>query len=364
MDPSSRKSFDQIVLATLLAVVVTACTKSASPPPPRPSPPIVGVDLSFMAEMEAGGAEWKDAQGNPVDLLAFCATQGVNTIRLRLWVDPIAGHSTLNEVLAVAQRARQAGLGIWLAVHYSDQWADPGQQVTPAAWQGLAWPELKAQVEDYTALVAQTIQPHILQIGNEVNAGFLFPEGQITTTDTGFIQLMEAGLRGGQRGYPAAKTMIHYAGIAGSHYFLERIALLQPDLVGLSYYPWWHGYPPAVALDSMVALQEAFGIPIVVAETSYPFTLNWNDQTHNVVGLPGQLLSDYPASISGQRAYLMQWAGAVKSKQLHGWCYWGTEWHAWKGPNSQEGSSWENQALFDFDGQAVAGWDAFKASLP
>jgi arabinogalactan endo-1,4-beta-galactosidase len=317
-----------------------------------------------MAEMEQGGTGWKDAQGADIELLPWCKAQGVNTVRLRLWVDPVSGHSTLPEAVAVAQRAHQAGLRIWLAVHYSDQWADPGQQVTPVAWQNLNFGQLLAQVESYTQQVAQAVQPDILQVGNEINAGFLFPFGQITTTDTGFVQLLEAGLRGARTGYPAAQTMIHYAGIAGSRAFLARLVHLEPDLWGLSYYPWWHGSNPEWALDSMQALQQNLNIPVVVAETAYPFTLNWQDQTHNVVGLAGQLLSGYPASEAGQRNFVMHWANAVQTRKLAGWCYWGAEWTAWKGPNSQVGSSWENLALFDFDGRAVPAWDAMKASTP
>jgi len=130
---------------------------------------------------------------------------------------------------------------------------------------------------------------------------------------------------------------------------------LDYDIIGLSYYPIWHGKSMDELRQKMEYLSQTFKKEIVIAETAYPFTLDWNDWTHNIVGLEEQLiLPEFPATPQGQKDFI----GNIKTitqevKGSIGFCYWGAELIAWKGKNAQDGSSWENQSLFDFNNKEL-----------
>ena len=136
---------------------------------------------------------------------------------------------------------------------------------------------------------------------------------------------------------------------------------LDYDMIGLSFYPVWHGKSLSALRDTMEKLGARCRKAVLIAETAYPFTLGWNDQTHNVVGLEEQLiLPDYPATPEGQHRFIRQiidMAGDVPEGA--GMCYWGAELIAWKGYQSAEGSPWENQAVFDFNNKALPVLRAF-----
>jgi arabinogalactan endo-1,4-beta-galactosidase len=126
---------------------------------------------------------------------------------------------------------------------------------------------------------------------------------------------------------------------------------LDYDIIGVSYYPIWHGKSLNDLRFRLTELSNNFGKEILIAETAYPFTLSWNDWTNNIVGLEEQLiLPDYPATPSGQQNFVRDLKNLVlEIDNGIGFCYWGAELIAWDGENSENGSVWENQALFDFD---------------
>lgn len=356
-----------ILFLSLLAISLLAACKKEDPEPDNPDPEpesrISAVDISSYPEIEAANTTYFDASGNPVDFLSTLQNSGVNTIRLRLWVDPATQHSGFEEVRQFAQRLRAMGFRIWLCLHYADTWADPGQQQTPARWQGLSLDVLRDSVRAYTEKVVSSIPADYIQIGNELNAGFLHPEGNRNTHPQGFLSLLETGIAVVRNQSPETRIMLHYAGYDGADDFFAALNSLDYDLFGLSYYPAWHGNKLQGLSQMMNSLNQTFDKRILIAETAYPFTLAWQDQTHNLVGDSSHLiLPEYPATPQGQQAFLNRLKKMVFEEVSGGigFCYWGAEWIAFKGSQATDGSPWENQALFDFDHRALPVLAAFR----
>lgn len=315
---------------------------------------ISGVDISAIPEINLSNPIFYNREGESEAFLSILKTHGINTIRLKLWVDPISEHGGIAEVKTFSEKLKSMGFDIWLTLHYSDTWAHPGQQTLPTRWENLNTETLIDSVYQYTYQVVEEINPTYIQIGNEINTGILFPHGAVDNTQ-GFKDLLQAGIRGVRDSSEEASIIMHYAGIDGATDFYRDIADLDFDLIGLSYYPLWHGKSLSSVRATMSTLNFESGKEVVIAETAYPFTLEWNDQTHNIVGLQSQLITpDYPASEEGQRLYIRDIRNLSTSVTGGmGFCYWGAELVAWKGTSSLDGSPWENQALFGFENEAL-----------
>ena len=213
-------------------------------------------------------------------------------------------------------------------------------------------------------MVVEQINPNIIQIGNEINNGFLHPEGSRYAQPSQFLELLSGGIQAVRdHSTGEIKIMLHYAGHQGSDVFFKRVKDLDYDIIGLSYYPIWHGKSLTQLEQSLIQLETLYGKAIMIAETAYPFTLGWNDWTNNSVGLEDQLiLPDYPATPQGQKDFVLQ----LKTMMIDleggiGLSYWGAELIAWNGEESTAGSPWENQALFDFNNQALPALDVFES---
>ncbi|MEO1022746.1 MAG: glycosyl hydrolase 53 family protein [Bacteroidota bacterium] len=316
---------------------------------------ISAVDISRFPDIQTSGAAFTDRNGNPGNVLEMLKDHGVNTIRLKLWVTPETEASSFEEVKDFSEELKALGFNIWLTVHYSDTWADPGKQLLPSRWEGIGFESLKDSVYAYTSKVITQLDPDYIQIGNEVNAGFLHPFGDISKNSEQFIELLETGISAVRDHSSKTHIMIHYAGIEHSGWFFDQVQSLDYDIIGISYYPIWHGKSLTNLESTMRNLSTQFDKDIVIAETAYPFTLNWNDNTHNIVGLDEQLiLPDYPASPDGQQRFIRDIGSLINSLDRGiGMCYWGAELIAWKGTQATDGSPWENQALFDFSNRAL-----------
>ena len=337
----------------LVAFALVSCQKKV-PEQPTKRDWVSAVDISQFPEISSSQPVFKDLQGSPKNFLDILQENGVNTVRLRLWVNPTGTHSGFLEVKNFAQTLKSRGFKIWLSLHYSDTWADPAHQVTPAAWQGLPMNALLDSVLGYTQKVVREIDPDYVQIGNEINTGFLHPLGSISNQNN-FLDLLRAGCLAVRQSSNRCQIIVHHAGIQNASWFFQQINTVDYDIIGLSFYPLWHGKSLTELRTKIQELSSAHHQRILVAETAYPFTLDWNDWTNNLVGLSNQLiLPDYPASKDGQKNFVRDLQGAVLAdpKGL-GFCYWGAELIAWKGPQSTTASVWENQALFDFDNRAV-----------
>jgi arabinogalactan endo-1,4-beta-galactosidase len=339
----------------IVIVAVTGCHKKSNEDVPPPDNFIRGADLSFLPEIEQWGTQFYTADGTPEDVLTQLYKNGCNTVRVRLWHTPAGLHSSLAEVSAFCQRVHDKGMKVILDIHYSDTWADPGNQATPAAWKKLPLNTLSDSVYKYTLKAVSLIRPEFVQIGNEINGGFMWEQGRISK-QADFIQLLKSGVKGARDAGVQTKIIIHFAGLTGSWWFFDLLKTntVDYDIMALSYYPVWHGKDlnrVQTTLDSLVSLTSK---EVMIAETAYPFTLQWNDYTNNILGLESQLVQGYPASASGQLDFMNKLKNIlVKTGKGVGFCYWGGEWVAFKGTTAADGSSWENQALFDFSNKAL-----------
>lgn len=342
------------IVGLLLALLSFSCSKpEEKAPESEKTLSIRGADMSFLPEIRSRGIIAKNIAGQPEDMLVTLKKEGVNAVRIRIWHQPEGGHSGFEEVKAFAGDVRALGMQVWLTVHYSDNWADPGKQVKPSAWNGLSVTALGDSVYSYTQRIMEEIQPDIIQIGNEINSGLLWPEGRNSNLAQ-MTALLAQGIKAVRDHGDDAKIMLHYAGHENAAAFFAQLPSLDYDLMGLSYYPFWHGKNLVELQSNLNALSQQFGKDIIIAETSYPFTFTWDDNTNNIIGLDNQILPDYPPTIQGQQDFLTRLKEIIAAAPKGvGICYWGTEWVAFKGSTATDGSTWENQALWNFNNQAL-----------
>lgn len=340
---------------------------------------IKGVDVSTLIQIEDNGGVFKE-NGIIKDPLEIFKSHGLNYVRLKLWHTPNGGYNNLQRVLSAAQRIKNNGLDFLLDIHFSDTWADPANQTKPAAWNGLSFQTLKDSVYNYTKDVITTLKihnvlPDIVQIGNEIICGMLWDDGRICDQYntpqqwSNFAELLKEGIRGIEENIDTndtVKILIHidrggdnavarwfYDGLLGQGVVF--------DLIGLSYYPWWHGTFTDLQ-NNLNDLAQHYDKEIVIVETAYPWTLDWFDNTNNIVGNLSQLLAGYPATVDGQKHYLsdlITLANNTINNKCIGVFYWEPEWVS----TPTFGSPWENLALFDFTGNLLNSISAFDSTL-
>lgn len=346
------------IIAVVLILLMVSCSQNDGSEivPENPAQDwISAVDISSYPEISESNAVFYDLNGNQKDFLSILKENSVNTVRLRLWVNPTTIHSGFNEVKQFSTTLKSQGFKVWITLHYSDTWADPGQQVTPAQWQSLSFTELKDQVYDYTKTVIDEIAPEYIQIGNEINSGFLHPQGNINANFQQFRELLASGIAAVRENSSTTQIILHYAGLSGASSFFNQLNSLDYDIIGVSYYPIWHGKELSTVSSTLQILSSVLNKPVLIAETAYPFTLDWNDWTNNIIGLEDQIiLPEYPATEEGQQNFIRQINSIVRGVENGiGFCYWGAELIAWKGNQATDASPWENQALFDFENNAL-----------
>ena len=351
----------ELFLAVIIALIVCQCKKDNNSNCTNPSDVIIGVDLSTYPEIVGDNGIYFNNQNEEINVLQFLNDKGVNTVRLKLWHTPDNEHASLTEVTTFSNELKEYGFKIWLDFHYSDSWADPANQIIPQEWSTCDYETLSDSIYNYTYNVISLINPDLVQIGNEINNGFLHPIGHYNEMEQ-FKSLIDTACKAVRNYNNQIEIMLHYAGHEGSIHFFNHFQFIDYDLIGLSYYPKWHGK----SLDSlditMNSLYDMYNKNIVVAETAYPFTLGWNDYTHNVIGSEEQLiLPDFPATAQGQYDFMeeIKRISINQHNGNNGFCYWGGEMIAWKGYQALDGSSWENLALFDFQSKALPVIDVF-----
>lgn len=361
------KKYILIIALLIVTAIQFSCSGDDAKDVPKVDEPVSegafirAADISYLPEMETAGTKFY-SNGKVQDMITTLKNAGCNTIRIRLWKNPSNGHSGLTEVKNLAQRVKQAGLNVWLTVHYSDTWADPGVQTIPEEWKNLSFTDLKTAVSTYTSKIIDEINPDIIQIGNEINSGLLWPQGNLISNEQQCIALLSAASAAVRTKAPNAKIMIHYAGVNGSDtdWFFNKMKSIDYDYIGLSYYPVWHGKDLATVKSTIDALGKKYSKKVLIAETAYPFTLASNDWTNNIVGLENQLVPGYPATPAGQRTFVLAIKNLVKSSEYgQGFAYWGGEWVAFKGKQAASGSTFENQAFYSFDNNALSVLQAF-----
>jgi len=361
----TMKTFFKTFFSLSLIFFTISCSDDETTAPPEE--PIIedtfirAADMSFLPLIESENTIYYNASNQPESTLTTLKNAGCNTIRIRLWKNPTVNQSGFNEVKTFAQRVKQAGMKVWLTVHYSDTWADPGAQTTPVAWQSLSFADLKTEAVIYTSSILTEIQPDIFQIGNEINSGLLWPNGHLINNESQSLQLIAAISTKIRTQSPATKIMLHYAGIgSGATWFYNKMSTIDYDYIGLSYYPVWHGKSLTELKTTINLLGQTHNKKVLIAETAYPFTLQWNDWTNNILGLENQLIPAYPATPEGQKNFMLAIKNLLKETNGgFGFAYWGTEWLAFRGSESTNGSPWENQALWDFDHKLLPAIEVF-----
>lgn len=362
-------------------------TPTASPVPlPTKSAPleIRGADISSLDKSEQMGGIYRDSNGDEADALTVLSDHGMNYIRLRVWVDPADGYHTKARILPIVQRAHAAGLKVLIDFHYSDFWADPGRQDIPAAWSSYDLTQMQTAIYDHTrdvcdALVTQGTPPDMVQVGNEINGGMVWPIGALSTYNWEFeelSQLLKEGIRAVNDCSPSTRIMLHLAE-AGNRDTLEWwyggvIAQgVEFDVIGLSYYPYWHGTLANLQI-SLDSLATTFDKDIVIVETAYPFVIGENDTHTNIVIEESMLIPGYPATQEGQQVFtrqMMNIINAIPNERGIGIFWWDATWTAvtgngWDPTDPSSGNAWENQALFDYNSEPVLAMQEFVEELP
>lgn len=354
---------------------------------------IKGMDLSTLAELENLGVSYYD-KGVRTDILEIMKRYDVDTIRLRLWNQPYAeegipygaGNNDLETTLLIAKKATAAGFGVLLNFHYSDFWADPGKQIKPKAWKKLSVTELEKEVYEYTRdtlerFVEEKVNLTMVQVGNELTNGLLWPEGKVPAYDN-IARFVNAGIRGVRAVSETIPVMIHLDN-GGNHAlyrewfdeFMKRGEEFQ--IIGLSYYPFWHGTLDMLR-ENMNDLAVRYKKDLVVVETSTGFTMEdykeyegLSDAERKGYATKPELADkiDYPMSPEGQADFirdLMQVIRNVPEGRGKGFFWWEPAWlpvkgSGWATESSLEymhdpgpcGNEWANQALFDYDGNVL-----------
>jgi len=240
----------------------------------------IGADLSFLGDAEERGFEFKENDSTKAGLLIF-REHGYNWIRLRLFHTPTRLPNNLDYTIALAKEAKENGFKFLLDYHYSDTWADPGKQFIPEAWTDMTHNQLVRAVFGYTretikAFREAGVLPEMVQIGNEVINGMLWPDGRIPANWDNFAELVQAGINGINAGCDSMnrpKIMIHIdkgGNKKSTKYFFDKFLSynIDFDYIGQSYYPWWHG----TLLDlrnNMIFMAEAYKKPIILVEVAY-----------------------------------------------------------------------------------------------
>jgi arabinogalactan endo-1,4-beta-galactosidase len=240
-----RTEARRVRIAPLLLFVLLACVLLASPAQAQTF--AKGADVSWITQMEASGYRWSNDNGTQQDLLQILKDHGMNTIRLRVWVNPSGGWSGVNDVLAKAQRAKNAGMRIMIDFHYSDSWADPGKQTKPAAWRTHTFDQLMADVYQHTfntmnTLASNGIFPEWVQVGNETNNGMLWEDGRASANMRNYAWLVNSGYDAVKAVSPNSKVIVHVSNGYDNALFRWNFDGLRSngarwDIIGMSLYP-------------------------------------------------------------------------------------------------------------------------------
>jgi len=252
-----KKSF--LLLVSLVLISFTSNCKAETPQVNTPvtshasSPFAKGADISWLPQMEATGYVFYNDNGVAEDCFKILKDHGINSIRLRTWVNPstdrASGHCSKEETVAMAVRAQSWGMRVMIDFHYSDSWADPSKQVKPKAWEGLSFIQLQQALYDYTfdvmsALKTAGVTPEWVQVGNEIPGGMLYPEGSNSSNWTQLIQLINKGYDAVKAVSSASKVILHIDKGNDNGRFRwwfdnAKANGAKYDVIGMSYYPYW-----------------------------------------------------------------------------------------------------------------------------
>ena len=354
---------------------------------------IRGADISLFPAICESGGYYRNSHGEKEPICKILSDSGVNAVRIRLfqtYTSPAGtpcGRLDISRVIGMIREAGQYGLKVILDLHYSDTWADPGHQSIPWAWRNFSYDEVKNAVYEYTRDVLNEIKTNglyidYIQTGNEINNGMIYPHGYIdwNSRDESFDRLtglLEQSSKAVREVFPECLIIIHTAnalsrwtnendwGSAELFYYQELNKRgLDYDIVGASFYTFEDDTPVSYISEIIDMYSDAVNKPVMIMETSYAYTYEWNEWTDNVFYRDKEL-AEYPVSFQGQSNLLLdiiEETASAKNGSGIGVCWWGGEWI----PNADADmlTPWANQALFTYEGIATPTLSVFKNCLP
>ena len=369
----------RIWLYLLLAGFAVACGENPQPEPdPDPEPEktvyYVGGDISVLQSYEEKGVAYYDDKGTKIaDVLKYMKSDAVgwNAQRVRLFVNPVRkdadGHTDaqvcqdLDYVVRLCKRIKAEGFALLLDFHYSDTWADPSNQWIPKEWASLNDSQLKAKVYEYTKaclqrLVKEGATPDFIQTGNEISYGMLWSVNVNRSDKTNrcfsdspaanwyrFIRLLEQAAKACREVCPQAKIVIHTersGDPAAVKDIYSRLVSVDYDIIGLSYYPFWHNSLQVLS-QSLSALKTAFPSKMVqIVETAYYY--QWQPEV-----IPYNFSSRWPISPAGQAAFAKDLIAELKKHDNVNALYWWFPEENGNGPDSSVLTGWVNRGLWD-----------------
>ncbi|MHB0755059.1 glycoside hydrolase family 53 protein [Polaribacter sp. M15] len=337
-----------------------------------------GADLSYANEMEDCGVIYKNKANVTEDVFQIFKNNGANIVRVRQWHSPNwTNYSNQKDVEKSIKRAKNSKMAVLLDFHYSDDWADPNQQIAPKAWLPIIdnLPILGDSIYNYTYktlknLSIQNLLPEIVQIGNEINIMILQKDN--TSTEMNWYRnayLLNKGIQA-VRDIAAHQNkkidiMLHIAQPENGLWWFEQAksnGIIDFDWIGLSYYPKWSKYNLNQVSEVFKTLKELYKKKVMVVETAYPFTLENADDANNILGKDA-IITGYEATQQGQLNYLSDLKKAIKNGDGLGLIYWEP---AWVSNNCStrwgKGSHWDNATLFDKEGKPTLGMNFYNSN--
>lgn len=368
---------------------------------------VKGADISILKEVEDFGGVYYLGEEQK-DLFEILQIKGINTVRLRLWVNPydeegkpyMGGTNDLETTIELAKRAKAHGMQFMLDFHYSDFWADPKKQDKPKAWRSYTGERLVEEVYRYTREVLEVcrvcdVLPDLVQIGNETTNGMLWPEGKTPSYNPekqkfaeteaaewdrsydSLAELLKAGVRAARES-DGVKIILHLD--AGGQNPLYRTWFdemskrnVDFDIIGLSYYPIWHGGLEDLRFN-LEDISARYNKEVLIVETAYGHTTE-SLSGADIFTEEMSRIGGYPPTVEGQGQFLqdlMETVRKIPEEKGLGIVYWepawlpvkGTSWASQAGMKygndvSEMGNHWANQGLFDFKGKALGSLDVF-----
>ena len=312
----------------------------------------IGADVSFLKQAEDGGMSFKD-DGQAKPGLEIFKDHGYNWIRLRLFHSPTKLPNNLEYTIALAQQAKKLGFKFLLNYHYSDTWADPGKQFIPKAWEGKSHDELVAAVFEYTrdtiiAFRNAGVMPEMVQPGNEIINGMLWPDGKLPDSWDNFAALLKAGIDGVEAGRGSAERpliMVHIdrgGDRKRTKAFFDKWNSygVDYDIIGQSYYPWWHGSLLDLR-ENLIFMANEYRKDIILVEVAY------NCEPAEYRNKP----APFPETPEGQRQFLDEVHRLVLNTPYNRGK--GVFW--WEPATSRGG----RRTMFDRDGNAMPVFSVF-----
>ena len=364
-----------------------------------------GMDVSAVLALENSGVKYYNFDGEEQDVFMTLAQAGVNYIRLRVWNDPYdengngygGGNNDVATAITLGQRATQYGMKVCIDFHYSDFWADPKKQFVPKAWEGMDIEEksdalYNFTLENLTQILDAGVDVGMVQVGNEIN------NGMCGETDASNVRkLLVSGSKAVRDAATASGkdilVAVHYTNIDDMKKLDTLLTGLQVkeidyDIVGLSFYPYWHGTMDDLK-NAITHIRDTYGKKVYVAENAYCYTSEDGDGSANSIKGTDDLAEGYSASVQGQANEVRDVCAAASEAGAEGIFYWEGTWIP-VGPADADnsaiwekygsgwassyaggydpkdagqyygGSSWDNQAMFDFTGHPLASLNIFK----